>query len=217
MMEIAMRMPDLGAVDDTITVVKWLVEVGQPVRRGEPLLEVETDKSIMELESTVTGILQAINVSAGAEAAAGQVIATFGAEVGQQPEAVAPAEAELVAQTSAAAMPGTSAHPRRVAAGASVSFFERNRQTRAKSARASLPADYSRDFLQELYRRMVLIREFEEGVKFLFLEGAMPGTIHQCQGQEATAVGVCAALGESDYITSTFRGHGHALAKGLSP
>ena len=41
---------------------------------------------------------------------------------------------------------------------------------------------------------MVLIREFEEGVKFLFLEGAMPGTIHQCQGQEATAVGVCAAL-----------------------
>ena len=41
---------------------------------------------------------------------------------------------------------------------------------------------------------MVTIREFEEGVKFLFLEGIMPGTIHQCQGQEATAVGVCAAL-----------------------
>ena len=43
----------------------------------------------------------------------------------------------------------------------------------------------------------------------------MPGTIHQCQGQEATAVGVCAAWGR-DFITSTFRGHGHALAKGLS-
>ena len=43
----------------------------------------------------------------------------------------------------------------------------------------------------------------------------MPGTIHQCQGQEATAVGVCAALKENDFITSTFRGHGHALAKGL--
>ena len=74
-----------------------------------------------------------------------------------------------------------------------------------------------REFLLDLYRRMVLIREFEEGVKFLFLEGSMPGTIHQCQGQEATAVGVCAALEPSDYITSTFRGHGHALAKGLSP
>jgi pyruvate dehydrogenase E1 component alpha subunit len=71
-------------------------------------------------------------------------------------------------------------------------------------------------FVLGLYERMVRIREFEEGVKFLFLEGSMPGTIHQCQGQEATAVGVCAALGTDDWITSTFRGHGHALAKGLS-
>jgi TPP-dependent pyruvate/acetoin dehydrogenase alpha subunit len=68
----------------------------------------------------------------------------------------------------------------------------------------------------EFLSRMIRIREFEEGVRFLFLEGAMPGTIHQCQGQEATAVGVCAALREDDFITSTFRGHGHAIAKGLS-
>jgi 2-oxoisovalerate dehydrogenase E1 component len=71
--------------------------------------------------------------------------------------------------------------------------------------------------LLALYEQMVLIREFEEAVKFLFLEGTMPGTIHQCQGQEATAVGVCAALQATDWITSTFRGHGHALAKGLTP
>ena len=77
-------------------------------------------------------------------------------------------------------------------------------------------AGYEKDFLLSLYERMVLIREFEERVKFLFLEGAMPGTIHQCQGQEATAVGVCAALNADDWITSTFRGHGHALAKGLT-
>jgi 2-oxoisovalerate dehydrogenase E1 component len=76
---------------------------------------------------------------------------------------------------------------------------------------------YERPFLLSLYERMVLIREFEETVKFLFLEGTMPGTIHQCQGQEATAVGVCSALNTDDWITSTFRGHGHALAKGLSP
>ncbi|OHB84068.1 MAG: hypothetical protein A2V98_12110, partial [Planctomycetes bacterium RBG_16_64_12] len=60
------------------------------------------------------------------------------------------------------------------------------------------------------------IRLFEDGIRFLFLEGVMPGTIHQCQGQEATAVGVCAALRPEDFITSTFRGHGHALAKGLT-
>ncbi len=75
---------------------------------------------------------------------------------------------------------------------------------------------YDRGFLLGLYERMVLIREFEDGVKYLFLEGEMPGTVHQCQGQEATAVGVCAALNEDDWITSTFRGHGHALAKGLT-
>jgi TPP-dependent pyruvate/acetoin dehydrogenase alpha subunit len=75
---------------------------------------------------------------------------------------------------------------------------------------------YERGFLLSLYRRMLVIRQFEDRVKLLFLEGIMPGTIHQCQGQEATAVGVCAALTEADFITSTFRGHGHALAKGLT-
>ena len=77
MMEIAMRMPDLGTVDDTIKVIKWLVAIGQPIHRGQPVVEVETDKSILEVESTVTGVLQAIEVSAGNEAAAGQVLATF--------------------------------------------------------------------------------------------------------------------------------------------
>jgi len=77
--------------------------------------------------------------------------------------------------------------------------------------------NYERDFLLNLYERMFLIREFEEKIKFLFLEGTMPGTIHQCQGQEATAVGVCSALHNDDYITSTHRPHGHALAKGLTP
>jgi len=66
------------------------------------------------------------------------------------------------------------------------------------------------------YRQMVRIRQFEERVKFLFLEGKLPGTIHQCQGQEAVAVGVCAALQRDDVITSTHRPHGHALAKGLT-
>lgn len=63
---------------------------------------------------------------------------------------------------------------------------------------------------------MVLIRQFEERVKYLFLEGVMPGTIHQYQGQEAIAAGVCAVLGPTDVITSTHRPHGHALAKGVS-
>jgi len=75
---------------------------------------------------------------------------------------------------------------------------------------------YSKFFILELYRKMLTIRKFEERMKYLFLEGIMPGTIHQYQGQEACAVGVCAALKQGDIITSTHRPHGHALAKGLS-
>jgi TPP-dependent pyruvate/acetoin dehydrogenase alpha subunit len=75
---------------------------------------------------------------------------------------------------------------------------------------------YSAEFLLGLYRRMLLIRRFEERVKYLFLEGIMPGTIHQCMGQEACAVGVCAALEPDDILTPTHRGHGHCLAKGLT-
>ncbi|HKP17970.1 MAG TPA: thiamine pyrophosphate-dependent dehydrogenase E1 component subunit alpha [Gaiellaceae bacterium] len=68
-----------------------------------------------------------------------------------------------------------------------------------------------------LYRQMLLIRRFEERVYLLFLEGEIPGTLHQYQGQEAVAVGVCATLRRDDWITSTHRPHGHALAKGVSP
>ena len=77
-------------------------------------------------------------------------------------------------------------------------------------------AGYNADFLLDLYRQMVLIRHFEERAKYLFLEGVLPSTLHQCNGQEACAVGVCSALELSDVITSTHRPHGHALAKGIT-
>lgn len=68
--------------------------------------------------------------------------------------------------------------------------------------------------LLEMYRTMVLIREAEEALIRLFSQNRMPGFIHSYIGEEATAVGVCAALRSDDYITSTHRGHGHILAKG---
>ena len=66
----------------------------------------------------------------------------------------------------------------------------------------------------DLYRKMVQIRKFEEKLFSLFLTRPMPGSMHQYNGQEAVAVGVCAALEKTDYITSTHRGHGHCIAKG---
>src|ERR687888_1224100 len=64
------------------------------------------------------------------------------------------------------------------------------------------------------YRQMVKIRFFEERVNELYRSAKMPGLAHLYIGEEAVAVGVCAALREDDYITSTHRGHGHCLAKG---
>ena len=66
-----------------------------------------------------------------------------------------------------------------------------------------------------MLRRMLLCRMFEERVYYLFLQGRMPGTIHQSQGQEACAVGVCSALRPPDVVTSTHRPHHHAIARGL--
>lgn len=76
---------------------------------------------------------------------------------------------------------------------------------------------YPAELLKEAYRKMVLIRSFELAVNQLFLKGLMPGTIHLSHGQEAVPVGVCQAIERTDFITLTHRGHGQALAKGVSP
>ena len=67
----------------------------------------------------------------------------------------------------------------------------------------------------ELLRKLNLIRRFEERVKELYNQGSIVGAIHLYIGQEAVAVGVCQALRDEDYVFSTHRGHGHAIAKTL--
>lgn len=66
----------------------------------------------------------------------------------------------------------------------------------------------------EIYAQMNRIRQFELTAEDLFMRGELPGFLHSCIGQEASAVGICAALNEDDYITTTHRGHGHVIAKG---
>jgi len=69
----------------------------------------------------------------------------------------------------------------------------------------------------DAYARMLLIRKFETAMHRLFLKGEVHGTTHLYAGQEAVAVGVCMSLEPDDYATGTYRGHGHALAKGTDP
>jgi 2-oxoisovalerate dehydrogenase E1 component len=73
------------------------------------------------------------------------------------------------------------------------------------------------DDLLEMLRRMAVIRGFEERVAVLYRSSEVPGFVHLSIGQEASAVGACWPLEDGDVITSTHRGHGHCLAKGLDP
>ena len=80
-----------------------------------------------------------------------------------------------------------------------------------------LPDGLDAEAMVELYKQMVLLRKFELAAQVACRAGETPGFLHLYIGEEATAVGVCAHLQPSDWITSTHRGHGHALAKGMDP
>ena len=75
--------------------------------------------------------------------------------------------------------------------------------------------EITRETLLFIYERMRSIREFEERLHVDFATGTVPGFVHVYAGEEAVAVGVCANLTDGDYITSTHRGHGHCIAKGV--
>ena len=71
----------------------------------------------------------------------------------------------------------------------------------------------TKDKLLWMYERMRLIRDFEERLHIDFTAGKIPGFVHLYASQESVAVGTCANLNDSDFITSTHRGHGHCIAK----
>lgn len=76
-------------------------------------------------------------------------------------------------------------------------------------------AGIDRAKLLDMYERMVEIRTFEDAAGKNFADGLVPGFVHLYAGEEAVAVGVCAHLSDKDFITSTHRGHGHCIAKGV--
>lgn len=86
----------------------------------------------------------------------------------------------------------------------------------AQTSRTAAALEAAAEYVDR-YRRMLEIRHFETEMHRLFLKGEVHGTTHLCAGQEAVPVGVCAALEPDDYVAGTYRGHGHALAKGTEP
>src|SRR5436305_13825465 len=79
-MEVRMKMPDLATTGSDIRLVRWLAQPGQTIRRGQPLLEIETDKAVSQVESVATGVLKEVRVLPDGMVSAGQVIAVV--EVG---------------------------------------------------------------------------------------------------------------------------------------
>lgn len=88
------------------------------------------------------------------------------------------------------------------------------RKSARQTGAGNLP---DKQVLMGLFEQMVLLRKFESVAQVACRKGETPGFLHLYIGQEATGVGVCAHLRRSDWVTSTHRGHGHALAKGADP
>jgi TPP-dependent pyruvate/acetoin dehydrogenase alpha subunit len=198
--------PHLGATGGDVKIVEWRVTETTVVRAGDVLLIVETDKSTVEVEAFRSGHLRRIVAAAGAERAPGDVIAWLTDTADEpidephppsipQPEPRVARVAVRVVQRAPANIPPAAPRPRAPDAP--------DRRTLAER-------------LTEAFATMALIRRYEEHLYHLFLQGLVPGTLHQCQGQEAVAVGVCSALRRDDLIYSTHRPVGHLIAKGAS-
>jgi TPP-dependent pyruvate/acetoin dehydrogenase alpha subunit len=182
--------PHLGATGGDVRMVSWEAEENQKVRAGEVLFTVETDKAVTEVPAFRDGILVAISAAAGHDYPPGTVVAHLADE-----DAVRPPTYEKPSSIPPAGLPKARVRVR----------------TDSPPDRVNLAEP-----LVVAYATMSLIRRYEEHLYNLFLQGLVPGTLHQCQGQEAVAVGVCSALRTDDVIYSTHRPVGHLIAKGAS-
>lgn len=122
-MQVKMKMPDLATADSAVKVLRWLVEPGQPIQRGQPLLEIETDKAAMEVECVATGVLTGVHAQPDEEVAVGQLIATIEVQAPlRRPETPGPRPAAGPAPAAPAA---PAAPPPRIGG-----MFARNRAAR---------------------------------------------------------------------------------------
>jgi acetoin:2,6-dichlorophenolindophenol oxidoreductase subunit alpha len=198
--------PNLGATGTDVTLVSWLVKTGDYVKAGSPLFSVSTDKAEMEVEAFRDGYLREILAEPGAVVELGEEVAILSDSLEESlPIVIRTGQSSIVNRQTTQAKAQSS------------------QETIVSSLRASRPAPIqspqdriASDGLLAMFRRMVLIRRFEDYLHQLFLQGLVPGTLHQCQGQEAVAVGVCSALRRDDVMFSTHRPVGHFLAKGTS-
>lgn len=132
-MRFEMIMPDASTTESQVRIVRWLVEPGQAVERGQPLLEVETDKATIEVEAVVSGVLHEVRSRADDMVAAGEVIAVLEIE-SAAPAATPAGPAADLGAIPPSAVPSEPARMAAPSAGEAVGMFARNRA----SARAAV-------------------------------------------------------------------------------
>lgn len=133
-MEVPISMPDLATTADDVRIVRWLVEVGAAVQRGDPLLEIETDKATMDIDAITSGTLKAVYAAADERVPVGRVIAVIEAAGDAQP---VPEATPIIA--TPATTPPLAVQPMRAEAtpgnAPRLSFFARNRLAREATTR----------------------------------------------------------------------------------
>jgi len=128
-MKFEMKMPDLATTDSAVKVLNWLVGIGSPIRRGQAVIEVETDKATMEVEATVNGTLVERKCEPSAQVGVGEVIAIIEIEdATENPSSPAPQPAPSVEVENTPA-PAPLPAPKK-----SESMFARNRAVRKPPA-----------------------------------------------------------------------------------
>jgi pyruvate dehydrogenase E2 component (dihydrolipoamide acetyltransferase) len=125
-MRFEIRMPDLATTESEIRIVRWIVQPGQKVNRGEPLVEVETDKATMEVESVACGVFSEVRSQAGESVSVGDVIAVLETDEAPPAGVSAGPAPHSAAAASAAASPVAAGPAARPAAGPT-GMFARNR------------------------------------------------------------------------------------------
>jgi pyruvate dehydrogenase E2 component (dihydrolipoamide acetyltransferase) len=125
-MDVEIKMPDLATTDDSVTLLRWLIAVGQPVKRGQPLFEIETDKATMDVESVAEGVLASVHAEPGSLILVGQVIAVVSSEQATAAPALQKAEPPPAPVTFTSPAPAVS----QFTVPARPSLFARNRAAR---------------------------------------------------------------------------------------
>ena len=124
-MKFEMKMPDLATTDSAVKILNWLVGIGSPIRRGQAVIEVETDKATMEVEATVNGTLVEKKCEPSTQVGVGEVIAIIEIEdATENPSSPAPQAAPSV-QVENTPAPAPLPAPKK-----SESMFARNRAVR---------------------------------------------------------------------------------------